>query len=34
VLCVGTDPPEHPVKQGHAWVVGTNDLVNLIREQR
>lgn len=31
ILCVGTDPPPQPTKQGHVWVVGVADLVPLLR---
>lgn len=31
ILCVGTDPPPEPVKQGYVWVVGVTDLVPLLR---
>jgi hypothetical protein len=31
VLCVGTDPPAHPLQQGYAWVVGTDHLVDFLR---
>lgn len=30
ILCVGTDPPPEPTKQGYAWVVGVADLVPLL----
>ena len=31
ILCVGTDPPPLPAKQGYVWVVGVTDLVPLLR---
>jgi hypothetical protein len=31
VLCVGTDPPEQPLRQGHAWVLGLEDLMAFLR---
>lgn len=31
ILCVATDPPPEPLKQGHVWVVGVPDLVALLR---
>jgi nuclease-like protein len=31
VLCVGTEPPPHPVKQGHVWVVGAPALIGFLR---
>jgi hypothetical protein len=31
VLCVDTDPPAQPSKEGYAWVVGRDDLVPLLR---
>jgi nuclease-like protein len=34
VLCVGTDPPAEPLQQGHAWVVGANDLGEFLRRPR
>jgi len=34
ILCVGTDPLERPLKQGHAWIVGLDDLVPLLKGQR
>jgi hypothetical protein len=32
VLCVGTDPPSEPIKQGHAWVIGSRQLVEFLRQ--
>jgi hypothetical protein len=32
ILCVGDDPPSQPVKQGHAWVLGTADLERFLRK--
>lgn len=34
VLCVATEPPPQPVKQGYAWVVGPKDLIEFVRQQR
>jgi hypothetical protein len=34
VLCVGTDPPTSPVQHGHAWIVGTDQLVDLLRRSQ
>lgn len=31
VLCVGTDAPTQPVRQGHAWVLGREQLVDFLR---
>jgi len=31
ILCVATDPPAKPTKHGHCWVVGTADLLPLLR---
>jgi hypothetical protein len=31
VLCVGSDPPSQPLQQGHAWVVGPDQLVDFLR---
>ena len=31
ILCVGTDSPPQPTKQGYVWVVGVADLVPLLR---
>jgi Nuclease-related domain len=31
ILCVETDPPPQPVKQGHAWVLGITDLAEFLR---
>lgn len=34
ILCVGTEPPAQPVKQGYAWVLGPEHLVEFVRQQR
>jgi hypothetical protein len=34
IVCAGTDPPPKPVQQGHAWVLGTSDLVDFLRRPR
>jgi hypothetical protein len=31
ILCVGTEPPPQPVRQSHAWVLGTADLIEFLR---
>jgi hypothetical protein len=31
ILCVGTNPPPQPMKQGYAWVLGTNHLPEFLR---
>lgn len=31
ILCVATDPPAQPIQQGHAWVVGPDQLLDLVR---
>jgi hypothetical protein len=34
VLCVGTDAPTQPVRQGHVWVVGMEQLVEFLRRRQ
>jgi hypothetical protein len=34
ILCVGSDPPPEPVRQGHVWVTGPRDLVEFLRRPR
>jgi hypothetical protein len=34
VLCVGTEPPTQPIQQGHAWVLGPDDLVAFLSRPR
>ena len=34
IVCVGSEPPPQPLKQGHAWVMGTGDLVEFLRRAR
>jgi len=34
IVCAGTDPPPRPVQQGHAWVLGTSDLVEFLHRPR
>ncbi len=31
ILCVGTDPPAKPIKQGHVWILGVDDLAGFVR---
>jgi hypothetical protein len=33
VLCVGTDPPPHPRKQGYAWTVCSSQLVEFLHQR-
>lgn len=34
VLCVGTDPPPEPQRNGWAWVMGVNDIGKFVRGYR
>jgi Nuclease-related domain len=32
ILCVATDPPPKPIQQGHAWVVGPEQLLDFVQQ--